>query len=175
MLQTTELTEHGIHSITPRSMKKQHHYQTTIHWTGNRGVGTAGYTSYGREHTISITGKAEILSSSDPAFRGDPARHNPEELLVSALSACHMLWYLHLCAEAGIIVTAYSDTASGIMAESTNGGGHFESVTLHPQVSVAPGTDMALATSLHQLARERCFIANSVNFPVHHQPVLQSG
>lgn len=150
-------------------MNTQHHYQATITWTGNKGAGTSNYKAYERDHTISMENKAEILGSSDPAFRGDKTRHNPEEMLVASLSACHMLWYLHLCAEAGVVVTSYVDEATGIMAETANGGGHFTSVTLQPTVTVTESAMIEKANALHVKANEMCFIANSVKFPVHHE------
>lgn len=144
-----------------------HQYQVQTNWTGNTGQGTAGYRAYKRDHEISAAGKvAPIPGSSDAAFRGDPARYNPEELLVSALSTCHMLWMLHLCADAGIIVTAYSDQACGVMAEDSNGSGRFTEVTLHPVMTIADGSRIAEAEALHAKAHELCFIAKSVNFPV---------
>lgn len=155
-------------------MKGQHHYKATIKWTGNKGEGTANYKGYEREHIIAIENKADITGSSDPAFRGDKTKHNPEELLVSSLSACHMLWYLHLCSEAGIIVTGYSDNATGIMTETANGSGHFTEVTLHPTVTVADLSMIDKANELHKKANELCFIANSVNFPVKHQPTAKT-
>jgi organic hydroperoxide reductase OsmC/OhrA len=153
-------------------LNKQHQYALTINWTGNTGEGTANYRVYERSHTIAIAGKPAILCSSDPAFRGDDAKHNPEELLVASLAGCHMLWYLHLCAEAGIIVTAYTDNATGIMEETANGGGHFVSVTLKPVVTITEQAAMENAIALHKKANELCFIANSVNFPVYHQPQI---
>lgn len=154
-------------------MARQHHYKATIHWTGNKGDGTLHYKSYGRDHTISNADKAAILASSDPAFMGDPSRYNPEELFLASLSSCHMLWYLHLCADAGVVVVAYSDHATGIMQEDTNGG-KFVEVILHPKVTVADASMIDKAQLLHTQANEKCFIANSCNFPVHHQPVILS-
>ncbi|BAV04603.1 Organic hydroperoxide reductase OsmC/OhrA [Filimonas lacunae] len=148
---------------------KQHTYALTVTWTGNKGLGTGGYTVYNRDHIIQAGDKITIPGSSDPAFRGDISRYNPEELLVASLSSCHMLWYLHLCAEAGVVVTAYEDKATGIMEETANGGGHFTEVTLHPVITVAEAAMIPLADSLHQKANELCFIANSCKFPVHHQ------
>lgn len=138
----------------------KHHYHIKVEWTGNRGGGTSGYRDYGREHVISAAGKPSIDGSSDPAFRGDAARWNPEELLVASASACHKLWYLHLCADAGIIVTAYEDPAEGTMQ-----GERFERILLRPRVTIAAG-DPALALQLHHTAHEKCYIANSVNFPI---------
>lgn len=151
-------------------MELQHIYKATIKWVGNKGNGTSGYKSYSREHIISIDKKNDILSSSDPAFLGDKTKHNPEDLFVSSLSACHMLWYLHLCSQAGVVVTDYIDYAIGTMSETTNGGGSFREVTLNPIVTVSDKTMTEKATELHKKANELCFIANSVNFPVHHNP-----
>jgi len=153
-------------------MTKQHHCRATVQWTGNNGRGTSDYRSYERSHIIRVDGKQDIAGSSDPAFRGDKSRYNPEELLLSSLSACHLLWYLHLCSEAGVIVTAYTDQATGTMAETENGGGHFTEVTLHPAVTVEEPSMADKARELHKKARELCFIANSVNFPVYHQPTV---
>lgn len=149
----------------------QHHYQLTVEWTGNTGAGTAGYRAYERRHVITspTAGKPGIAGSSDPAFRGDRERWNPEELLVASLSACHQLWYLHLCADAGIVVTAYVDRAEGIMAEEPDGSGRFTSVVLHPVVTVAPGSDVERARALHDHAHARCYVARSVVFPVRHE------
>ena len=155
-------------------MNRQHHYNLTVKWTGNKGEGTAHYRAYDRNHTIIKEGKADILGSSDPAFRGDNTRYNPEELLVASLSACHLLWYLHLCAEAGVVVIEYEDQATGIMAETDNGGGVFKEVTLHPRVTVAEESMIEKANTLHKKANELCFIANSVNFPVHHAPTCEA-
>jgi organic hydroperoxide reductase OsmC/OhrA len=151
-------------------MTKQHHYRATITWTGNRGTGTSGYQSYDRDHTIAVENKAPILASADPAFRGDPGRHNPEELFLSALSGCHMLWYLHLCADQGIIVIGYQDQASGTMGETGDKGGHFTEVTLRPRVTITDESQADLALALHGEANKKCFIANSCNFPVLHLP-----
>ncbi len=150
---------------------KQHTYQVRIHWTGNDGEGTKTYKSYRRDHTIVSTGKPEIAGSSDPSFRGDASRYNPEELLVAALSSCHMLSYLHLCAVNGINVVEYSDAATGIMRQNDDGSGEFVSVTLHPKVKIASG-DKDRALALHHKAHELCFIARSVNFPVGTEPEI---
>ena len=133
---------------------REHRYAVVIRWTGNTGAGTSGYRDYGRTHEISDPGGAKppIPGSSDPAFRGDPGRWNPEELLVAALSACHKLWYLHLCAEAGVVVTGYADEAEGVMEEAPEGGGRFRAVTLHPRVTIARDCDPALALGLHRAA-----------------------
>lgn len=147
-------------------MSKEHIYNTDLVWTGNRGSGTKTYKGYSRAHEISIEGKPIIVGSSDPHFNGDASRYNPEELLVAALSACHMLYYLHLCADAKIIVTDYKDDATGKMIETADGGGHFTEVTLKPRVVISKESDTNLANELHHKAHELCFIANSVNFPV---------
>lgn len=150
-------------------MSKQHTYTVTVNWTGNRGTGTSAYRDYGRDHTIEAQGKPLIPASSDPAFRGEAARYNPEDLLVASAAACHMLWYLHLCSLAGIIVVAYTDQPVGLMEETSSGGGHFAKITLNPEVTLEAGADLALAKRLHDAAHEKCFIANSVNFPILHE------
>lgn len=147
---------------------KHHHYKTTIEWTGNKGSGTSNYRDYERSHTISVENKPTIEGSSDPAFRGDKTKYNPEEMLLSSLSSCHMLWYLHFCSEAGIIVTDYIDIATGIMEEGSNGSGRFTEVVLQPVVTITDETQIEKAKELHTKANEFCFIANSVNFPVKH-------
>jgi organic hydroperoxide reductase OsmC/OhrA len=154
-------------------MPRTHNYAVQVTWTGNQGTGTSGYRDYSRDHDISADGPARIAGSSDPAFRGDRGRWNPEQELTAALSTCHMLWYLHVCAEAGVTVLAYTDEASGTMEESSDGGGRFTEVVLRPRVTVA-AEDMAdAAKRLHADASAKCFIANSVNFPVGHEPVIE--
>jgi len=151
---------------------KQHRYEVQVVWTGNAGDGTASWRGYRRDHEIRAAGKPAIDGSSDPAFRGDPARWNPEELLVASLSACHKLWYLGLCAQAGIVVTAYEDAAEGVMAEETGGAGQFTAVTLRPRVTITAQDGLQKALDLHHKAHEMCFIARSVNFPVACEPVV---
>lgn len=136
-------------------------------------MGTSNYRAYERSHTISAENKNEILASSDPVFRGDKTKHNPEELLLAALSGCHLLSYLHLCAVAGVVVTGYTDHATGTMVETENGGGHFTEVMLNPVVTVADASMIDKATELHEKAGELCFIASSVNFPVRHNPICK--
>ena len=154
-------------------MAKQHTYSATVTWTGNKGTGTSSYRDYARSYEILAKGKAAILGSSDPAFRGDGSRWNPEDLLVGSLAACLKLWYLHLCAEAGVVVVAYVDEAEGVMEEMADGGGQFVQVTLRPRVRVADGSDREKARALHEAAHEKCFIARSVNFPVLCEAVIE--
>jgi organic hydroperoxide reductase OsmC/OhrA len=151
---------------------REHRYSVTVAWRGNLGTGTSDYRAYARDHQITADGKTAIAGSSDPAFRGDRTRWNPEELLVASLSSCHQLWYLHLAAAAGIVVTAYVDRAEGVMAERPDRSGCFTRVVLRPAVTVAPGSDTARAMALHHPAHEKCFIANSMNFPVTCEPSL---
>jgi organic hydroperoxide reductase OsmC/OhrA len=155
---------------------REHRYQVTVEWTGNTGTGTAGYRTYERRHEIGAPAahKPPIPGSSDPAFRGDAARWNPEELLLASISACHQLWYLHLCADAGVVVTAYVDRAEGTMVEEASGAGQFSRVVLHPTVTLAPGADVARARALHHDAHAMCYVARSVNFPVEHQPEIRT-
>lgn len=154
---------------------RTHRYEVEVTWTGNTGSGTSGYRDYARDHDVTgveTPGKPVILGSADPAFRGDPQRWNPEELLVVSLSQCHMLWYLALCAKAGIVVTAYSDRPDGTMSENAEGSGIFTDVTLRPQVTITDGQRVREATELHHEAHRMCFIANSVNFPVSATPTV---
>lgn len=155
-------------------MKLLHTYETVVTWTGNRGTGTSGYRDYSREHDVAADGRPDIAGSSDPAFRGDPTRWNPEQLLLAALSQCHMLAYLHLCAAAGVTVTGYVDRAHGTMRQ-VGGGGHFIEAVLRPQVEVASAEMVEPARSLHAKASAECFIAASVNFPVRHEPLVSCG
>lgn len=148
---------------------KHHHYRTSLAWTASAGA-TTSYAAYSRDHAVRIAGKPDLPMSSDPAFRGNAARHNPEELLVASLSSCHMLWYLHLCATAGIVVTDYADEAEGTMVEDANGG-RFERVVLRPRVTISAG-DAAKAAALHHEAHRLCYVANSVNFPVDCEPSI---
>lgn len=150
-----------------------HHYRTTVTWTGNQGSGTSAPAAYSRAHRIKASGKPAIEGSSDPAFRGDKTQWNPEELLLASLSACHQLWYLDLCARAGVIVTAYSDHAEGIMTDFGHGNAQFTAATLHPFVTITMASDPEKAKQLHHDAHKYCFIARSVNFPVGCEPVIQ--
>jgi organic hydroperoxide reductase OsmC/OhrA len=154
-------------------MAREHSYAVTVTWTGNLGQGTATYRGYARDHAISVPGKPPIAGSSDPAFRGDPARYNPEDLLVASASACHMLWYLHLCAVAKVIVIEYVDDAVGTMEETADGSGRFTRVVLRPRVVIARDSAGATAERLHGKAHEMCFIANSVNFPIAIEPRIE--
>jgi organic hydroperoxide reductase OsmC/OhrA len=156
-------------------MPQTHSYEPTVTWTGNTGSGTSGYRHYERSHEISAAGKPTIPGSSDPAFNGDPARWNPEELLVASLSQCHMLSFLHRCSVAGVVVTGYRDRPIGTMTETADGGGYFTEVVLRPEVSFAEPDDAGRADALHHRAHELCFIASSVNFPVRCEPTREAG
>jgi organic hydroperoxide reductase OsmC/OhrA len=151
---------------------KHHHYTVEVRWTGNLGEGTKSYRSYARTHEITSGRKPMIPGSSDPAFRGDDDRWNPEDLMVAAVSACHKLWYLHLCAVAGVNVVAYVDRAEGVMAEDDKRGGYFTGVTLKPEIVITADSDLTKAAALHHDAHEKCFIANSVNFPIKCEPTI---
>jgi organic hydroperoxide reductase OsmC/OhrA len=154
---------------------KDHRYKIQTRWTGNRGTGTSAYNAYARDHEVTAAGKAApIPGSSDPHFRGDASRYNPEELLVASLSTCHMLWMLHLCADAGIVVIEYTDEAEGLMRENPDGSGEFVSVTLHPKITIDDPARTADAISLNHRAHQFCFIARSVNFPVHLEPAVSA-
>lgn len=149
-----------------------HRYQVSVEWIGNKGTGTSGYRDYDRDHAIRSGSKPDIPGSSDAAFRGDAARWNPEDLLVASVSACHKLWYLHLCADAGIVVLAYVDNAEGTMIDSP-APGKFTQIILRPRVTIRAGDDSNLAERLHHEAHEKCYIGNSVNFPVLCEPIIE--
>ncbi|MBV8988942.1 MAG: OsmC family protein [Solirubrobacterales bacterium] len=150
-------------------MARLHTYDVRVTWTGDRGTGTSGYREFARDHQVAADGPVAILGSSDPALAGDRTRWNPEQLLTAALSQCHMLWYLHLCAESGVLVTAYVDDAHGEM-EERHRGGRFTRVVLRPRVTISSAKMLAMATELHEQAHDSCFIASSVNFPVSCEP-----
>lgn len=155
-------------------MTKEHQYEVGVKWTGNPGHGTIDAKSYERAHEIRVEGKPVLSASADTIFRGDATRHNPEDLLVASVSACHMLWYLHLCADAGVVVAAYEDAAVGTL--SLGGGpGEFTGITLRPTVVLAPDMDAARAEALHERAHELCFIANSLKCPVRVEPKVKVG
>lgn len=153
---------------------KQHHYSLQLKWTGNTGQGTKDYKSYERDHLISVEDKeVQIPGSADPNFRGDPKKYNPEELFLSSIASCHMLWYLHFCSTEHITVIDYLDRPIGNMAEQANGSGQFTTVTLHPRVTIVEKDKIELAEKLHHKANQFCFIANSCNFKIKHEPVVQ--
>ncbi len=154
-------------------MVKQHNYSLNIKWTGNKGEGTTRYDAYDRNYIISGENKVEILGSADAPFRGDITKYNPEDLLLASLSSCHMLWYFHLCADAGIIVTDYIDNPTGILVQNETGSGSFSEVTLNPTVIVSESSMIDKANQLHEKANQFCFIANSVNFIVKHNPTCK--
>lgn len=153
---------------------KEHIYNVTVRWTGNNGTGTSDYRSYKRSHIISARNKPDIPGSSDPVFRGDDTKYNPEELLLASLSGCHMLWFLHFCADSGVVVVDYIDNPIGIMIETANGGGKFKEVTLQPVVTVSGNVSSDSIEELHHKAHTHCFIANSVNFPVKHRATIKN-
>lgn len=156
---------------------KTHRYDVHTTWTGNLGNGTSGYRYYSRDHEIRMGSKPELVlaGSADSAFRGDPGRYNPEELLLTALSQCHLLSYLHACVLAGVVVTGYTDHATGTMITEADGSGRFSEVLLQPTVSISADSDPDAARQAHDRAHEMCFIANSVNFPVQYRPTIITG
>lgn len=151
---------------------RTHSYEIHLVWTGNRGEGTSDYRAYDRASEATSGAAPAIPGSSDPSFRGDPARWNPEQLLLTSIAQCHQLWYLHLCAVGGVTVTSYADHATATMAETADGGGHFTEAVLHPAVEVAAPEMADKALALHAEAHRLCFVANSVNFPIRHEPTV---
>jgi organic hydroperoxide reductase OsmC/OhrA len=154
-------------------MPRDRVYRCRVRWTGNLGTGTREYRGYSRDHAIEIEGKPTILGSSGLSPRSDEHRHNPDELLVAALSSCHMLWYLHLCSESGVVVTAYADEAEATLSVQADGSGRFTAAILRPRVRIELG-DPERARALHEVAHRRCFVANSVNFPVACEPTVET-
>jgi organic hydroperoxide reductase OsmC/OhrA len=152
-----------------------HRYHAELDWTGNLGAGTSRYDAYARDYRVRMPGKPELRGSADPLFRGDPSRHNPEDLLLASISGCHLLSYLALCARHRISVLAYSDRAEAILQTTAAGGGRFVSASLHPHVVVGDAADIARATALHDKAHALCFIASSCNFPITHAATVVAG
>jgi organic hydroperoxide reductase OsmC/OhrA len=155
-------------------MNKIHKFNTKVEWEGNTGHGTLNYKAYKRNYTILVKNKPKIEGSSDPVFLGDGAKYNPEELFIASVSSCHMLWYLHLCADSGVIVTDYADESEGNMLEEASGSGRFTEIVLHPMVTVKEKGMIAKAIELHDKAGQMCFIANSCNFPIRHKPLVKT-
>ena len=155
-------------------MDSMHHYELHMKWTGNLGTGTSQYRAYERNHTISFANKPDLLASADPTFRGDATKYNPEELLLAALSGCHMMSFLHVCVNAGVVVTAYEDHATGSMQLNADGSGHFTEVVLNPVVTVSEASMVEKMNGLHHKANQLCFIANSCNFPIRHNATAKS-
>lgn len=153
-------------------MNTQHNYKLAVKWTGNQGSGTSNFKDFERSYSVIIENKLPIFGSSDPEFRGDKTKHNPEELLLAAVSSCHMLWYLHLCLEAKIVIIDYVDNATGILQEFENGNGKFTSITLNPCIIVTEKSMIEKAFELHKKANEFCFVSNSLNIEVAHLPII---
>lgn len=153
-------------------MTKQHEFPSRVVWTGNAGSGTSSYRSYERTWDMALEGKETLHCSNDPLLGGDPTKYNPEDLLISALSSCHMLWYLHLCSQAGIVVLAYEDNPVGIGASEPDGSGQFKEAILRPAITISVQSDPDKAVALHEEIHKYCFIARSVNFPVRYEPEI---
>jgi organic hydroperoxide reductase OsmC/OhrA len=154
-------------------MTKEHQYKLTTVWTGNTGNGTSSYRTYERSLTVKAQNKVDIFCTSDTAFNSDKMKHNPEELLLASISSCHLLWYLHLCSQAGVIINEYTDNAIAIMLETADGGVKFTEVTLYPSIIVSDQSMIEKAMELHKDANKLCYIANSCNFPIHHKPTIK--
>jgi organic hydroperoxide reductase OsmC/OhrA len=154
--------------------EREHGYAARLVWDGNTGEGTASYTSYGRQYHVAIEGKPELAGSADAAFRGEAAKHNPEDLFLTSIAACHMLFYLSQCARRGIRVLAYEDEVRGTMTVDADGGGRFEEVRLNPVVTIADAAQAPLAEQLHEAAHELCFIANSCSVPIRHRATVRA-
>ena len=153
-------------------MPKLHEFPARIIWTGNRGQGTSSYTAYDRTWDMAAKGKAVLACSNDPALGGDSEKYNPEDLLITALSSCHMLWYLHLCSQAGVTVMAYEDNPLGIGENDPSGAGRFVEAVLRPRITITSDSDPEKAVSLHDEIHRYCFIARSISFPVRYEPEI---
>lgn len=153
-------------------MAKRHDFEPKIAWTGDRGEGTRSYRGYDRTWRVETPGKPAIECSNDPMLGGDPSLHNPEDMLIASLSACHMLWYLHLASEAGLVVRGYTDEPVGEGESAPNGSGRFIGAVLRPRIEVELGSDLKRAEAIHHEIHKVCFIARSVNFPVRYEPVF---
>lgn len=149
-----------------------HSYSLTLDWQGNKGSGTSSYRAYGRDYVISMEGKPDILGTSDPAFLGDPKKHNPEDMFLASVASCHMLWYLHLASSAGIVVTAYEDKAEAEMVMNKDGSGQFSSITLKPTVTITEPDKAAVAEKIHEDVGTMCFIARSISVPIRHKATI---
>ncbi|WP_247826300.1 OsmC family protein [Arthrobacter antioxidans] len=154
---------------------QEHHYAARVRWTGNLGTGTSGYRAYSRDHEVEVDGPGLLPGTADPTFHGVTDRWNPEQLLLTAVAQCHMLSYLHVAVKAGVVVTGYRDTATGTMRLNRDGSGEFTGIVLHPVVELQDASQSSLADSLHAEANRLCFIARSLNFPVHHEPTAGPG
>lgn len=152
---------------------KTHEYKSHLIWDGATPGVPFDYKTYGRKYRIQADGRPDLQGSADPLFRGDAERYNPEDLFLAALSSCHLLTYLAVCARNGVSVVAYEDDASGTMSIRPDGSGKFDEVTLRPIVTIAADSDEKRALELHGLAHEQCFIASSVAIPVQHQATIR--
>ena len=147
-------------------------FEITTVWTGNTGSGTSSYAAYERSHEFRAEGREPLPGSAAPIYRGDSSRYNPEELLIASVSGCHMLWYLHLCAQSGVVVESYEDSAFGELAIHPAGSGEFTGITLRPRVTIRAGCDPQIAMRLHAEANGMCFIARSLKCDVSHEPTI---
>ncbi len=156
-------------------MLRDHHFKTLVTWAGNRGSGTMDYRSYERDFVVNADGKPELKGSSASVFLGDETAYSPEDLLLAAVSSCHMLWFLHLCADNNIVVLEYRDRAVATLAEHNDGSGHFSKIELYPEVVVSKNSNTALANKLHETANNMCFIANSLKSEIVFKPTCTNG
>ncbi len=150
-------------------MAKKHDFPNRIVWTGNRGTGTSAYRDYDRTWDMALEGKDTLSCSNDPMLGGDPSKYNPEDMLIAAISSCHMLWYLHLCSVAGVTVTAYEDTPVGVGESEPDGTGRFLEAILYPKITITKESDVQKARDIHDEIHKHCFIARSVNFPIRYE------
>lgn len=149
-------------------MASNHIFKATLNWKPKEGENTQNPRNYTRDHEVKITDKKLLQLSAAKSFRGDTNLLNPEDLLLSAITSCHMMSYLYVCSQNQVEILSYSDNSEGIL-EVVGDGGSFERVDLNPVVTIKNPKDIELAKELHTKANELCFIANSCNFPIHHK------
>ncbi|MBL0286511.1 MAG: OsmC family protein [Bacteroidetes bacterium] len=151
-------------------MSNKINYKLIMAWLGNEGTGTSGYKHYKRDFVVVGEGKPPISGSSDVHFLGDIEKYNPEEMLLMSVSSCHMLWFLHLCAVSDVVVSEYSDEPTGVLEIFADGGGKFSEITLRPIISIIGQPSIEQLNSLQEKANKLCFIANSLNIKINHEP-----
>lgn len=155
-------------------MSNRHTFEAHLSWTKPDEASSNRKRIYGKTHLMQINGKQDLTISAAKAFKGDPALHNPEDQLLSSIMSCHMMSFLYVCSQHNMEVFSYKDKATAILETYEDGSGKIVSVSLFPQVIIADHNQIELANALHVKANKLCFIANSCNFPVQHEPYTSS-
>ena len=147
-----------------------HLFKVALNWIKKEPQTDSSTRIYTKSHHISIEGKPDLEVSAAKAFKGDPNLYNPEDLLLSSLTSCHMMSYLYCCMQYKIEVISYQDHSEATLQVNPDGSGKIVKVDLFPEIIISNSSQIELALSLHKKANELCFIANSCNFPVYHHP-----